>query len=202
MTDEQSSGRAEALPDSNSAVLTMARRTAEEYVAVAEERARKMRAGARASAERTRSDARLCAEKIRSTAEDALTEAQAEAVRNKRDATRRAADIRHQAELVLTEAHVEAEQILAAGRDEAERLRLRAQQRYEDTVGVLPAKRAALLKQIEDLKSFGSQYRQQLIESIQQQSRLLRAAGPEAAAKKYGLPARFPEHARELVPRP
>ena len=179
-------------PESDQAVLTLARRTAEEYIAVAEEHVRTMRAEARLRAEQTRRDARLCAEKIRSAAEEALAEAQAAAVLSNVEAARATVEIRRRAELTLTEALVEAERIVAAGRDQAERLRVRAQQRYEDIVGVLPTKRAALQKQVEALEVFDAHCRQQLTGSIQRQSQLL-WADPSEVVDSWDTRSFLPE---------
>ncbi|MBM2621133.1 hypothetical protein JIG36_37095 [Actinoplanes sp. LDG1-06] len=170
-----------ALPGEALQVLTLAQRTAEEYVAAANKAAQAVREEAETNAEHCRQEAREYAEQMRSEADKLLTAARATAELTHREAQVQAADIRRQAELLLTEARAEAESIVAGGNETAEQLEQRAQRRYEDAVGGLSVKRKALQEQIETLEIFDAEYRRRLMAFLQGQLRALWADQPQAA---------------------
>ncbi|GAB2628712.1 hypothetical protein Aab01nite_21600 [Paractinoplanes abujensis] len=138
------------LPGEALQVLTLAQRTAEEYVAAANRTAQTVREEAEKSAEHCRAEAREYAERMRAEA-DAL----------------------------LTAARAEAERIIADGNETAEQLAQRAQRRYEDAVGGLAVKRKALQEQIETLEVFDAEYRRRLMAFLQGQLRALWADQPQ-----------------------
>lgn len=154
------------LPDGALQLLALAQRTADDHVAAVNRHVRETRAEAQALADRIRREAHSYADEKRAEADRTLAEARAEA-----------------------------ERIVAAGREEAEQLAMRAQQRYEDTVGGLAVQRAALQRQIESLTSFDNEYRQRITEFLQNQLRALWAERPEPVgplgtwAEAPGLPS-------------
>jgi len=130
-------------------VLVLAQRTADEHVAGAQHQADKVRAEARAMAERIVRDAQTHADGVRRDADKILNDARARAEETARDA-----------------------QAKADGLDRE------AQQRYQDVVGSLAAKRAALQQQIEALQRFDRDYRAELRTFMQGQLRALGADEP------------------------
>jgi cell division septum initiation protein DivIVA len=154
-------------------VLTLAQRTAEEHVAGAQQHAARIQAVARAKAEQIIGDAQARAEETRQQAESTLLEARATAVRITREAHGEAEETRRTAERVLAAAREQAAQLAGEARAHAEDLKRRAQQRYDDVVGSLSAKRAALQHQIEALERFDHDYRARLIRFMQVQMRAL-----------------------------
>ena len=161
------------LPQDALEVLTLAQRTAEDYIAAVDGQVEKMRGDAQALAEQIEQDARAYADKTRADAEELLTKARTAANISSRDADAQAAEVRRQVESVLAEARAEADRIVAAGRADAEQLELQAQQRYEDAVGGLSAERAALQKQIEALTVFDNDYRLRISWFLRSQLRSL-----------------------------
>jgi cell division septum initiation protein DivIVA len=160
-------------PDEALQVLALAQRTAENHVTAANRHAQQVRAEAEAAAEQIRLEAHSYAEKVRAEAEKLRDDARAAAEARSRDAEAQAAEIRRQAATMLSDARTEAEQIVAEGHDRAGQLDLRAKQRYEDAVGSLAIKRAALQKQIEALATFDSDYRHRLASFMHIQLRAL-----------------------------
>lgn len=161
-------------------VLTLAQRTAESHIAAVRRQASEVQAEAQALAEQIHRDARRYADKVCAEADDALVEARAGMELSRSDADAQAAEIRRQAELVLTDARAEAERIVADGRERAEQLKLRAQQRYEDSVGGLSVEREALQRQIEALAVFDNDHRHRLTSFLQSQLRILWSDQPQA----------------------
>lgn len=141
------------LPDGALQVLTLAQRTADDHIAAANQQAHRMRVEATALAQQIHGEARAYADRSRA-----------------------------EADRLLTEARAEAERIVADGTAFAEQLRFRAQQRYEDAVGGLTAKREALQKQIETLAAFDNDHRQQITALLQSQLRVLWGEQPASAA--------------------
>jgi hypothetical protein len=184
------------LPPSDPAlqVLTLAQRTAEEHISAANRHANKTRMDAQAAADQIGRDAQLHANSIRVEADTVLAEARTAAELTAHEATIRAQEIRREAEAVLTAAREQAGLIVGNGREHAEQLKIRAQQKYEDAVGGLGLRRTALQGQIEALEMFDSDYRKRLTAFMQAQLRALWAerpqvnAGPDAPAAVPGGP--------------
>ncbi len=114
-------------------VLTLAQRTADEHVAGAQRQADNIRAAAQASAERV--------------ARDALAHAE----RASQEATKTVADAQAAAEQIVTDAQAR-----------ADGLEREAQRQYDEIVGSLETKRAALQQQFEALQEFDRDYRSRL----------------------------------------
>ncbi|MCM4081239.1 hypothetical protein [Paractinoplanes hotanensis] len=168
-----------ALPDEALQVLTLAQRTAQEYIAAASEQARAVREEAEKNADHSREEAHAYADRVRAEAEKSLTAARVEAEATNREALAQATEIRRQAERLLAEARAEADRIIAGGNDSAELLERQAQQRYEDAVGGLSVKRTALQEQIETLEAFDAEYRHRLMTFLQGQLRALWTDRPQ-----------------------
>jgi vacuolar-type H+-ATPase subunit H len=161
-------GRRQALQ-----VLMLAQRTAEEHVAGARQQADKIHAQAQARAEQIVRDAQARAYSVRQETEDALSQARARAEQIVSDAQAQADQARRTAETIVSEARARADEIAVDARARAEDMQQRAQQRYEDVVGSLAAKREALQQDIEALEHFDHDYRAQLISFMQAQMRTL-----------------------------
>jgi vacuolar-type H+-ATPase subunit H len=149
-------------------VLTLAQRTAEEHVASAHHQADKICADARATAEQIARDAQAHADELQRNADKALAAAQARAAEIAKDAQANADELKHQ-----------------------------AQQRYQDVVGSLAAKREALQQQIEALEQFDRDYRSRLTAFMQTQLRALWVDEPHVDAEAESLGA---EPATEPAP--
>ncbi len=154
-------------------VLTLAQRTAEEHVASAHRQAERIHAEARATAEEIVRDAQQHAHGVRREADTSLADARAAAQRTAREAQERADDARRAAEKMLAEARERADAAAADAQAKADELARRAQQRYDDVVGSLAAKREALQRQIEALEQFDRDYRARLTAFMQGQLRAL-----------------------------
>ena len=176
------------LPNEALQVLTLAQRTAQEYVAAANEHVRAVHEEAEKNAEHSRTEARAYADQVRAEAEKLLVATRITAETTNREALAQAADIRRQAEKVLAEARAEADRIVASGNDAAEQLERQAQQRYEDAVGGLAVKRKALQEQIETLEVFDAEYRHRLMGFLQGQLRALWTDRPQPADVPEGVP--------------
>jgi cell division septum initiation protein DivIVA len=170
------------LPRQALQVLTLAQRTAEEHLASARQDAEKIRAEARASAEQVAKEAQGHAETVRRDADKALAEARAGAARVVEEAQAHADHTRQQIETMLAEARAQAETIVAEAQTNAEELRQQAEQRYQDVVGSLAAKREALQQQIEALEQFDREYRARLTKFMQGQLRALWVDEPRVNA--------------------
>jgi vacuolar-type H+-ATPase subunit H len=154
-------------------VLTLAQRTSEEHVAGARRQAAKICADARATAEQIVREAQTHAHGLRQEADKALTDARAAAALIARDAKAQSDKVQRNAEGVLSEAQERADELAKNAQAEADELSHRAQQRYEDVVGSLAARREALQAQIEALEQFDRDYRARLTAFMQSQLRAL-----------------------------
>jgi cell division septum initiation protein DivIVA len=154
-------------------VLVLAQRTADDHVASAQHHADKIRADARAAAEQTAREAQAHADGARREAGKALSDARAMADQIVRDAQAHADGTRRDSDKVLSDARATAEQIAKDAQAKADDLERDAQQRYEDIVGSLAAKRAALEQQIDALQQFDRDYRARLRAFMQGQLRAL-----------------------------
>jgi cell division septum initiation protein DivIVA len=166
-------------PDHALQVLTLAQRTAEEHVAIAKRQADKIRSDAQAAADQSARDAQVHAHNVRCEADKVLAEARATSEQAARDARLRADDAKRNADQVLAGAKDEARSIVGEAQGHAEQLKLQAQQRYEDSVGSLIAKREALQQQIEALEQFDREYRARLTTFMQGQLRSLWVDRPQ-----------------------
>jgi hypothetical protein len=178
----QNQGLPQGLPNQALQVLSMAQRTAEEHVATAHHQADKIRTDALAAAEEIARDAQLHAHNVRREADKVLHEARASAELTGREAQARVDDARRNADKVVADAQAQSEAIHADARAKADQLRLQAQQRYEDVVGSLGAKREGLQQQIEALEEFDRDYRARLTAFMQSQMRALWADQPQVNA--------------------
>ena len=130
-------------------VLTLAQRTADEHVASAQHQADNIRASAQASAEQVARDAQAHAERSRQEAAKTVADAQAAAEKIVKDAQAR-----------------------------ADGLEREAQRQYDEVVGSLETKAAALQQQIDGLQEFDRDYRSRLRTFMRGQ---LEALGDEGA---------------------
>ncbi|BCJ54173.1 hypothetical protein Asp14428_56480 [Actinoplanes sp. NBRC 14428] len=154
-------------------VLTLAQRTAEEHIAIANRQAGKIRTDAQEAADQIAKDAQTHSQNIRREADKVLAEARAAAEKAALEARTQAEEARRSAERIVSEARAQAQSIARDAQEHAEQLRLQAQQRYEDAVGSLGAKREALQSQIESLEHFDREYRARLTSFMQGQLRAL-----------------------------
>jgi len=166
-------------PDHALQVLTLAQRTAEEHVASANRQADKIREDAQAAADQSARDAQVHAHNVRVEADKVLAEARAASEQAARDARASSDEARRSGDQVLAEARAQAEAVVGEAKGHAEQLRLQAQQRYEDSVGSLRAKREALQQQIESLEVFDRDYRSRLTSFMQGQLRSLWVDRPQ-----------------------
>ncbi|WP_430790121.1 hypothetical protein [Actinoplanes sp. G11-F43] len=183
-TDSQTSEHAviapnPGLPNQALQVLALAQRTAEEHVASAQHHADKIRTDALAAAEQIARDAQAHANNVRREADRVLAEARAGAEQMARDAQARAEEARRTAEKIVADARSRAETIGSDAHAGAEQLKQQAQQRYDDVVGSLGAKREALQQQIEALEQFDREYRGRLTGFMQSQLRALWVDAPQ-----------------------
>jgi len=154
-------------------VLALAQRTADEHVAAAQHQADNIRSDARAAAEQIVRDARAHADGARREAVKAVSDARAAAEQMVRDAQAHGDGTRRDAEKTLSDARATAQEIAEDARANADALEREANQRYQDVVGGLAAKRAALQQQIEALQKFDRDYRSRLRTFMQSQLRAL-----------------------------
>jgi hypothetical protein len=178
-TSEQPLVPRAGIPDQALHVLAMAQRTADEHVNDAHRHAAAIRAEAMAAAEQVADEAEAHGQNLRREADQALSEARATKEQAGRDAQSLADQARRHAEKILADARAEARTITAGARSEAEELKAQAQRRFEDIVGSLGAKRAALQEQIEALEQFDREYRTRLLGFMQGQMRALWADQPQ-----------------------
>jgi cell division septum initiation protein DivIVA len=160
-------------------VLTLAQRTADEHVAGAHRDAAKIRADAQAAADQQAHDAQLHASDVRREADKVLSDARQAAERVAREAQARTDDARRDSDKILAEAQEKAQGVAADAQANADQLKLAAEQRYQDVVGGLAAKRAALQEQIEALEQFDREYRNRLMTFMQGQMRALWVDEPQ-----------------------
>jgi vacuolar-type H+-ATPase subunit H len=141
-------------------VLTLAQRTADEHIASAQQQAEQIIGGARGSAEQLAQQAQAHAEGVRREAEKALVDARAKATEIVTDAQTNAANLDRE-----------------------------AQERYDDVVGSLETKRAALQQRIENLQQFDRDYRARLRMFMQGQLEALDHDEPPPAQAQAMAPA-------------
>lgn len=162
-------------------VLTLAQRTAEDHVADARRQAEGICAEARATAQQIIREAETRASDLRWQADKALTEARTTAEKIDREAREHTEEISHNADRILADARAKADDVAREAHANAEELKQQAQQRYDDIVGSLAGKRAALQQQIEALEVFDREYRARLATFMQSQLRALWLDEPEVA---------------------
>ena len=154
-------------------MLTLAQRTAEDHVASARLQADKVHADARAKAEQILRDAQAQADAVRREANEALSDAGARAAQTAKDAQAHAENARRDGDKIVSDARAQAAEIAKEAQGSADGLRRQAEQRYEEMVGSLAAKREALQQQIEALQEFERDYRGRLLTFMQAQLRAL-----------------------------
>ncbi|MEV6932829.1 hypothetical protein AB0M46_51215 [Dactylosporangium sp. NPDC051485] len=164
-------------------VLTMAQRTAEEHIETARREAEQIRAEAHAAAGQIVSEAQAQAGALREEAEKLLNRARMTAEKIARDAEAFAVDTERNAGEMMGEAQARAEDIVRDAQENAHSIKQRAEQIYEDVVGGLTSKRAALQAQIESLERFDHEYRARLTTFMQQQMRALWVGQPQVEAE-------------------
>jgi cell division septum initiation protein DivIVA len=170
-------------------VLTLAQRTAEEHVASARREVERIRTDAQASAEQIIREAQANAKGLQQEAEKALSAAHASAAQIARDAQARSDKAQREAETILSEARTKADDMAKHAQASADELKHQADQKYEDIVGSLAAKREALQRQIEALEGFDREYRTRLTTFMQNQLRALWVDEPQVNAEPIDAPA-------------
>ena len=160
-------------------MLTLAQRTAEEHVAGAHRQADQIHAEARATAEKIVRDAQAQADAIRREADKALSDAGARAAQTAKDAQAHAEGARRGGDKIVADARAQAAEIAKDAKAQADGLKRQAQNRYEEMVGNLVAKREGLQQQIEALQEFDRGYRARLLTFMQAQLRALWAEEPK-----------------------
>jgi cell division septum initiation protein DivIVA len=171
------------LPNQALQVLSMAQRTAEEHVGAAHQQADKIRTDALAAAENIARDAQIHAHNVRREADQVLYDARAGAEQIGQEAQAAAEEARRNAEKIVLDAQARADAVAAEAKAHAEQLSLQAQQRYDDVVGSLGVKRAALQEQIEALEHFDREYRGRLMTFMQGQLRALWVDQPQVTGE-------------------
>jgi len=171
------------LPNQALQVLSMAQRTAEEHVGAAHQQADKIRTDALAAAENIARDAQIHAHNVRREADQVLYDARAGAEQIGQEAQAAAEEARRNADKIVLDAQARADAIAAEAKAHAEQLSLQAQQRYDDVVGSLGVKRAALQEQIEALEHFDREYRGRLMTFMQGQLRALWVDQPQVTGE-------------------
>jgi len=169
-------------------VLALAQRTADEHVTSARREADRICADARATAEKIVRDARAHTQVFQQEAEKALSDAHAKAAQMARDAKAHADNAQRNAEGILSEAQTRADEMAKNAQANADELKDQAQQRYEDVVGSLAAKRLGLQQQIEALEQFDRDYRARLTTFMQNQLRALWVDEPRVDAEEIEHP--------------
>ncbi len=185
-------------------VLTLAQRTAEEHIAGARHDADRICAEARATAEKIIGDARAHAHGLQKEAEKALSGAHAKSAQVARDVQAHADDAQRKAAEILSDAQARADEMAKNAQTRSDELRNQAQQRYEDVVGSLAAKRLALQEQIEALEQFDREYRGRLAAFMQNQLRALWVDAPQVADAQETDAAETeqPDQVAETAPEP
>lgn len=95
---------------------------------------------------------------------------------------------RSEADTVLTEARTQADEMVTSARTRAETMDREAQKRHQEVMGNLEAKRSALHKHIEELKTFERQYRTRLKAYLESQLRDLTGRGEGIIEGEAGDP--------------
>ena len=169
-------------------VLTLAQRTAEEHLNSARREADRICGEARDAAARIVRDAQARAEALQREAEASLSDAHAAAAQLAGDAQTHADQVRQDAEEILADARIQADEFVKIAQARADELQHLAEQRYEDIVGSLAARREALQQQIEALERFDREYRARLQAFMQSQLRALWVDEPQVDADGPGHP--------------
>jgi vacuolar-type H+-ATPase subunit H len=169
-------------------VLTLAQRTAEEYVAGARNEADRICGEARDRAAHIVRDAQAHAEARQREAEAAVSKAHAAAAQIANDAQARADHAQQEADEILSDARMRADELVKIAQARADELHHLAEQRYEDVVGSLATKRESLQEQIEALEQFDREYRARLQAFMQHQLRALWVDEPRVHAEDLGHP--------------
>jgi hypothetical protein len=112
-----------------------------------------------------------------------LFEARSRAEQMAREAQAYADEGRRAVEKIEADGRAHAGAIAADAERSAEDLRVQAQRRYDDVVGGLGSKRAALQAQIEALEAFDQQYRARLATFMQGQMRALWVDQPQVTGE-------------------
>ncbi|BCB75986.1 hypothetical protein GCM10022251_55680 [Phytohabitans flavus] len=154
-------------------VLTLAQRTGEEHIASARRESDRIIAEARAQAEQVMRDAQSHAQVLQKDAEKALADAHASAAQITESAQAHSDAAQRNAEDILNDARNRADELVKAASANADELKHQAQQRFEDVVGSLAARREGLQRQIEALERFDHDYRARLTSFMQHQLRSL-----------------------------
>lgn len=172
-------------------MLTLAQRTADEHVATAQRQAGQIQADARATAEQIARDARAQADAVRREADKALSDARARGAQIAKDAQAHSDNARRGADKIVSDARAQAAEIAKDAQASADGLERQAQQRYDEMVGNLATKRAALQQQIEALQEFDRDYRSRLLTFMQAQLRALWVDEPhvDGEIEQPGTPA-------------
>jgi cell division septum initiation protein DivIVA len=160
-------------------VLTLAQRTADEHLASARRQAEVITAEARESAKQIVQDAETHAQGLRRGADKALADSRIAAEQIARDAQTHAENTRKNADKILNDARTKANEIAKEAQSNSDSLKDQAQQRYQDIVGSLAAKREGLQQQIEALEQFDHEYRSRLTKFMQTQLRSLWVEQPQ-----------------------
>ncbi|MEV4418019.1 hypothetical protein [Catellatospora sp. NPDC049609] len=176
-------------------VLVLARRTADEHIATAQQESGRIRAEARAKSEEIAREARAMVEAAREEAARIQAAAQAKAVEISREAQAHAETTRRDSEKVMTDARARAEKIVDDAQAKADRLEGDALQQYEDVVGSLEGKRAALQQRIEGLQQFDREYRARLRNFMSGQLEALDADEPSLSEVEQHMVADVPPQA-------
>jgi len=123
-------------------------------------------------------EAQTHAENRRREADSALAEARAEEHRAAEDARRRTGEARRQAEQVLAGARTRATRSAQDARRHAEAMNSKAERRYEESVGILHARRDELRQRARTLAQFDGDYRARVAAFIEARLAAL-GAGPD-----------------------
>ncbi|GHJ48822.1 hypothetical protein Cs7R123_61640 [Catellatospora sp. TT07R-123] len=177
-------------------VLVLARRTADEHIATAQQESHRIRQEARGKAEDTAREARALVEAAREDAANIMAQTQAKAVELAREAQANAEGARRESEQLVSEARQRALRITEDARTKADELERDALQQYEDVVGSLEAKRDALNERIDALQQFDREYRARLRRFMNSQLDALAQDDPGTE-----LDARADAEPREAEPR-
>jgi len=165
-------------PDRALQILAHAQQLATDRVAAAVRRADRVHQDARAAAQQVAREAQTHAENRRREADSALAEARAEEHRVAEDARRRTGEARRQAEQVLAGARTRATRVAEDARRHAEAMSGKAERRYEDSVGILHARRDELRQRARTLAQFDGDYRARVAAFIEARLADL-GAGPD-----------------------
>jgi cell division septum initiation protein DivIVA len=169
-------------------VLTLAQRTAEEHLNSARREADRIAGEARDAANQIVRDAQAHAEVMQQEAEKTLSDAHAAAAQTAREAQTHAERARRDAEVIVSDTQLRADEIIKSAQGKADELQHLAQQRYEDVVGGLAARRESLQQQIEALERFDRDYRARLQGFMQSQLRALWADEPRVEPEGHDQP--------------